>query len=69
MTGLAVLVPGMNYSVGLRATADPLLPVLTFPEAHELMLPLAATLEDGKADEEAADRLLSNLAARVPSRG
>ncbi|WP_306334617.1 hypothetical protein [Streptomyces sp. KL118A] len=59
----------MNYSVGLRATTDPLLPVLTFPEAQELMLPLAAMLEDGKADEEAADRLLPNLAARVPSRG
>lgn len=45
-----------------------LLPVLTLHEAQELMTLLSAVMEDGKPDTEFADVLLSNLAARVPSR-
>jgi hypothetical protein len=46
----------------------PLLPLLTLDEAQALLPLLAAVLEDGKPDREAARWLLGNLAARVPSR-
>lgn len=46
----------------------PLLPLLTLVEAQELLPLLAAVLDGGQPDREAARWLLGNLAARVPSR-
>jgi hypothetical protein len=47
----------------------PLLPLLSLPEAHVLLPLLAAVVDGGEPDREAAAWLLSNLAARVPSAG
>lgn len=47
----------------------PLLPLLTLDEAHDLPGVLAAVANGGQPDVAAAGVLLSNLAARVPSRG
>jgi hypothetical protein len=46
----------------------PLLPLLSLPEAHDVLDVLAAVVDGGRPDREAAAWLLSNLAARVPSR-
>ncbi|WP_369214425.1 hypothetical protein [Streptomyces flavofungini] len=45
-----------------------LLPLLPLADARELMLLLAAVRDGRVADREVAGRLLSELAARVPSR-
>ncbi|MGW7087573.1 hypothetical protein ACWGH2_29310 [Streptomyces sp. NPDC054871] len=61
----------MDLSADRRRPADPpapLLPLLTLAEAHDVLDVLAAVASGGQLDREAADRLLSNLAARVPSR-
>ena len=58
----------MDLSADLPTAADPptqLLPMLTLAEAHDV---LAAVLDGGEVDEQLAYCLLSNLAARVPSR-
>lgn len=47
----------------------PLLPVLSLDEAQDVVDVLAAVVNGGQPDVEAAGVLLSNLAARVPSRG
>ncbi|MGW0904979.1 hypothetical protein [Streptomyces sp. NPDC002853] len=62
----------MDLSADLPTAADPpapLLPLLTLGEAHDVLDVLAAVVSGGQADVEAAGVLLSNLAARVPSRG
>ncbi len=54
-----------------RTAVDPpslLLPLLPLADARELMLLLAAVRDGRVADREVAGRLLSELAARVPSR-
>lgn len=53
------------------AVAPPslLLPLLTLAEAHDVLDVLAAVVSGGTPDVEAAGVVLSNLAARVPSRG
>lgn len=61
----------MDLSAGLPTAADPparLLPLLTLGEAHDVLDVLAAVVNGGVPDVEAAGVLLSNLAARVPSR-
>lgn len=45
-----------------------LLPLLTLAEAHDVLDVLAAVVTGGSPDVEAAGVVLSNLAARVPSR-
>ncbi|MFD9072837.1 hypothetical protein [Streptomyces lasiicapitis] len=52
----------------LPAAADPLLPLLTLVEAQDIVEILGAVLDGGEVDEQLAYCLLSNLAARVPSR-
>jgi hypothetical protein len=47
---------------------SPLLPLLSLDEAQETLSVLAAVVHGGQPDVEAARWLLSNLAARVPSR-
>lgn len=67
----AVVTPAMDLSADIPTAVDPpapLLPLLTLAEAHEVLDVLAAVASGGRPDREAADRLLSNLAARVPSR-
>jgi hypothetical protein len=44
------------------------LPLLTLEEAQDVVEVLAAVVEGGEVDEQLAWCLLSNLAARVPSR-
>lgn len=46
----------------------PLLPLLTLAEAQDVVEVLGAVVEGGEVDEQLAYCLLSNLAARVPSR-
>ena len=48
---------------------DELLPLLTLPEAQDVLAVLAAVVAGDRPDVEAAGVVLSNLAARVPSRG
>ncbi|MEU6990334.1 hypothetical protein ABZ953_06685 [Streptomyces sp. NPDC046465] len=48
---------------------EPLLPLLSLAEAHDVLDVLAAIASGDQPDVEAAGVLLSNLAARVPSRG
>ncbi|UQT54400.1 hypothetical protein M4V62_04460 [Streptomyces durmitorensis] len=60
-----------DLAADLPTAVDPpaaLLPLLTLPEAHDVLDVLAAVVNGGEPDREVADRLLSNLAARVPSR-
>lgn len=62
----------MDLSADLPTAVDPpapLLPVLSLGEAQDVLDVLAAVVSGGQPDREAVDRLLSNLAARVPSRG
>ncbi|WP_158070486.1 hypothetical protein [Streptomyces luteocolor] len=47
---------------------ETLLPVLTLSEAQDVLAVLAAVVDGGEVDERMAFCLLSNLAARVPSR-
>ncbi|WP_167828870.1 hypothetical protein [Streptomyces sp. MZ04] len=47
---------------------ETLLPVLTLGEAQDVVEVLAAVVDGGEVDEQVAYCLLSNLAARVPSR-
>ncbi|MFE9736140.1 hypothetical protein ACFYO9_37440 [Streptomyces sp. NPDC005863] len=47
---------------------DELLSVLTLSEAQDVMDVLAAVVAGQRVDGEMAERLLSELAARVPSR-
>lgn len=61
----------MDLAADLPTAADlpaPLLPLLTLEEAHDVLHVLAAVVNGGRPDVEAAGVLLSNLAARVPSR-
>lgn len=61
-----------DLAVDLPTAADlpaPLLPLLTLDEAHDVLDVLSAVVTGGRSDVEAAGALLSNLAARVPSRG
>lgn len=48
---------------------ETLLPLLTLSEAQDVVEVLSAVLDGGEVDEQLAYCLLSNLAARVPSRG
>lgn len=48
---------------------ETLLPLLTLSEAQDVVEVLGALLDGGEVDEQLAFCLLSNLAARVPSRG
>ena len=60
-----------DLAADVPTVVDPpalLLPVLTLAEAHDVIDVLAAVAGGGPVDVEAAGRLLSNLAARVPSR-
>lgn len=60
-----------NLAADTPAAADPpapLLPLLTLGEAHDVLDVLAAVVNGGMPDAEAAGVVLSNLAARVPSR-
>ncbi|MEU5772664.1 hypothetical protein ABZ819_05080 [Streptomyces venezuelae] len=47
---------------------DELLPLLTLSEAQEVVAVLAAVVASQPVDGEVAGQLLSELAARVPSR-
>lgn len=60
-----------DLAADLPTAADPpapLLPVLTLDEAHDVLDVLAAVVSGGQPDVEAAGVVLSNLAARAPSR-
>ncbi|WP_309049067.1 hypothetical protein [Streptomyces sp.] len=59
----------MNVDDDLTAEDPPapLLPLLPLAETRELMLLLAAVRDGGQPDRGVAGRLLSELAARVPS--
>lgn len=65
-TGMDALAAGLPTAVDPPA---PLLPLLTLAEAHDVLDVLAAVVNGGQPDVEAAGVVLSNLAARVPSRG
>jgi hypothetical protein len=61
----------MDLSADLPTAADPpapLLPLLTLGEAHDVLDVLAAVVNGGRPDAGTVGVLLSNLAARVPSR-
>lgn len=61
----------MDLSADLPTAAappTPLLPLLTLAEAHDVLDVLAAVVNGGQPDVEAAGAVLSNLASRVPSR-
>ncbi|MFE6157424.1 hypothetical protein ACFQ7F_00685 [Streptomyces sp. NPDC056486] len=61
----------MDLAADVPIAVDPsasLLPVLTLAEAHGVLGVLAAVVIGSQVDVQAAEELLSNLAARVPSR-
>ncbi|MWA08806.1 hypothetical protein [Streptomyces sp. BA2] len=61
----------MDLSADIPTATDPpssLLPLLSLAEAHDVLDVLAAVASGAVPDREAAERLLTNLAARVPSR-
>ncbi|MYY79723.1 MULTISPECIES: hypothetical protein [unclassified Streptomyces] len=56
------------FAVALVMDEDELLPLLTMAEAQGVVGVLAAVVAGQRVDGEVAGRLLSELAARVPSR-